>query len=135
MAIQQTFPNRQIYRDFDLNFTMNPLTKDIGVKTDANAIIQSVKNLINTNYYERAFNPSICCNIRSLLFKQSDIITRMDLKQAIVQTLSKNEPRIKIQKIIVTDLSNKNAYNVKLIFNISNSNIVHNIDLTLKRLR
>ena len=69
MATQQTFERKNLFKDFDISFSNNPITGDIGTKSDINAINQSVENLINTNYYERPFNPTFGCNIRGLLFE------------------------------------------------------------------
>lgn len=131
----QTFQRKNVYKDFDLSFGMNPLTKDIGVKTDVNAIIQSVKNLINTNFYERAFEPTIGCNVRGLLFEPADPITMVDLRSAILQTLSNYEPRIEVAEIQLTDQTDSNSYNIHLIFKIKNNSSVQDVNITLKRLR
>lgn len=135
MAIQQTFRERNIYKDFDLSFTMNPLTKDIGVKTDVNAIIQAVKNLLNTNYYERPFEPRIGSKIRSILFEPADPITISDLRSAIAETIGNYEPRVLVKDIEIKDLSDKNAYHINLIMVIQGYSESREVAITLKRLR
>ena len=57
MAQLQTYEKTKIYKDFDLSFSINPITGDLGTKSDVNAIQQSIKTLINTNFFERPFNP------------------------------------------------------------------------------
>lgn len=132
---QQTYERKNIYKDFDLSFTFNPLTGDIGTKTDVNAINQSVQSLINTNFYERPFNPELGSNIRAILFEPADIITTLDLKQSITQTLSNYEPRITLQDVIVQNNEDRNAYSISIIYRINSTNDVAQYDTILKRLR
>ena len=66
MATTTTQIVRQ-YSDLDLNFTIHPVKKDINRNLGERAVINSVKNLILTNHYERPFQPNIGSNIRKLL--------------------------------------------------------------------
>lgn len=135
MALQQTYERKNIYKDFDISFNLNPITGDIGTKTDVNAINQSLKNLVNTNLYERPFQPFLGCNIRGLLFELADPITMSDLKTAINETISNYEPRVSIIELRLDDLSDQNAYNIRLVYNILSSNTVNQFETILKRLR
>lgn len=135
MAVDQTFKRKNVYIDFDFNFTRNPLTDDIGVKKDANAIKQSVKNLVQTGFGERPFHPEIGSNVRNMLFEPVDPITTISLRNAIVETINNYEPRVSIVDVFVGDLSDRNAYEVKLIYNIISTNEVEEQNLTLERLR
>ena len=132
---QQTYERKNVYKDFDLSFTFNPLTGDIGTKTDINAINQSVQALINTNFYERPFKPEMGSNIRAILFEPADVITTLDLKQSIVETLSNYEPRITLQDVLVQDEPDRNSYNISIVYKIISSNTVAQYDTILKRLR
>ena len=131
MALLQTYEKKNQYKDFDLSFSLNPITGDIGSKTDANAINQSLKNLVNTNY----FQPLLGCNIRALLFELADPVTKNDLKTNIQQVISNYEPRIAIQELRVDDLSDQNAYNIRIVYRILKSNTINTFDTILKRLR
>lgn len=135
MATQQTFERKNLYKDFDISFSNNPITGDVGTKSDVNAINQSVKNLINTNYYERPFNPTFGCNIRGLLFELADPITIEDLKNAIVETLQNHEPRIQLINIYIEDMQDQNAYHISIQYEIVSRNIVTEFETVLKRLR
>ena len=57
------------FKDLDLDFGLNSVTKDVNKLTDAESIKRSVRNLINTNNYERPFHPEIGSGIRGLLFE------------------------------------------------------------------
>ena len=49
----------RIYKDLDLDFGRNRCTNDVNRLTDVEAVKRSVRNLINTNHYERPFHPEI----------------------------------------------------------------------------
>ena len=135
MATNQTFQRKEVYKDFDLNFTRNPLTNDIAVKKDANAISQSVRNLVNTYFYERAFHPEIGCNVRNLLFQPADAITIVDLRTAIEDTIRNFEPRVQIEQILIEDNSERNHYHVRLLYSTRLLTQPTEFEFILERLR
>ena len=133
--VQQTFENKNIYKDFDLSFSQNPLTNDISKKTDANAITQSMRNLLNTSYYERPFRPNVGSNIRNILFEPADYITIQDLKAGIIETITNYEPRVSIIDVDVVDMEANNAYAVTVLYKLVNTTTAKELKITLKRLR
>jgi len=112
----QSFSNQERYKDFDINLTRNPLTGDIGVKKDKNAIEQSLRSLIYTNFYERPFNPEIGTDLNRLLFENSDPTLVTDIRDAITEVVENYEPRVRIRQLIVEDLSEQNAYSVQMYY-------------------
>ena len=56
------------FSDLDLLFSPNPITKDVSLKYDVEAVKRSVKHLLFTNRGERLFQPELYCGIRNLLF-------------------------------------------------------------------
>jgi len=135
MAINQTFERTNVYKDFDTSFNFHPLTGDLASKSDVNSINQAIRNLVNTNYYERPFRPQIGCNIRALLFQPADPITVDDLRQAIGETIGNYEPRVTLTSIFIEDLPDRNAYNVLVTYRIRNLNQTATINIVLRRLR
>jgi len=133
--IQQTFENKNKYKDFDLSFTRNPLTDDIGRKTDANAINQSLKVLLNTYYYERPFRPDVGSNLRRILFEPADPITIQDLRASIETLIINYEPRVIIRDIKIQDFSDINAYSLTIEYSLRNMTQSMTFTTTLRRLR
>ena len=133
--VQQTFENKNKYKDFDLSFTRNPLTDDIGKKTDSNAINQSLGVLLNTHYYERPFRPEVGSNLRRILFEPADPITIQDLRASIEALVINYEPRVSVMDIKIQDLSEMNAYNLTIEYRIVNMTHSMSFTTTLRRLR
>lgn len=135
MAQLQTYERTKIYKDFDLSFSVNPITGDLGTKSDANAIQQSIKTLINTNYFERPFQPTLGCNIRSILFEPVSPVVANDLKTVINDVLVNYEPRIVVKDVEIRDNSDANSYVITIIYNIRSSKTINTFETVLKRLR
>ena len=135
MAQLQTYERTKIYKDFDLSFSVNPITGDIGTKSDINAIQQSIKTLINTNFFERPFQPTLGCNIRSILFEPISPVVANDLKTVINDVLVNYEPRIVVRDIEIRDNSDANSYFITILYNIRSSKTVNTFETVLKRLR
>ena len=133
--VTQTFQKKNIYKDFDISLSRHPLTNDVGVKTDVNAINQSIRNLLYTSYYERPFQPLVGSNLRSILFEPADTITKNDLKQAITSIIGNYEPRVTLENLIIVDQSEKNAYKVTIVYKINISQEPIELNVVLKRLR
>ena len=56
MAQLQTYERKNLYKDFDISFSVNPITGDLGTKTDANAINQSLKILLILIFLKARFS-------------------------------------------------------------------------------
>ena len=123
------------FSDLDLNFTKHPITKDVARKTGNNAIIGSLKNLINTNFYERPFNPRLGSNVRNMLFEPLDPLTGVTLQKEIKILIDNFEPRVTLRDVQVVADYDRNSYQVTLTFFTTNSTQPLRTVLFLNRLR
>ena len=73
----------QKHVDLDLFFSKKNSTKDVNTITNVTAIKRSVRNLILTNPFERAFHPEIGSGVRDILFEPMTPITTTILNQKI----------------------------------------------------
>ena len=89
------------FRDIDLDFGRHPVTNDVNMVEDAIAIKRSVKNLIQTNFYERPMHPELGCGIRELLFEIYTPVMSVYLKRKIEEVLINHEPRIVLTGITI----------------------------------
>ena len=123
------------FKDLDLNFTIHPVKKDINKNVGTMAVVNSVKNLILTNYYEKPFHPEIGSNVRKLLFEPIDMITASAIEREITQTIQNFEPRVSIIKIETKPNYDEDGYQVILTFQINNITSPVTITFQLERLR
>lgn len=126
---------KKIFSDIDLTFNRQPGKGDIALRYDEQAIISSVRNLLQTNFYERPFQPNLGCNITSLLFEPISPITATAIQKEIQNTLENFEPRVKISDIDVTAVPDEGSFFVRLEFFIGNNTSATSINLLLHRNR
>ena len=110
--------NSRRFRDIDLDFTRNTVTNDINVVEDVIAIKRAVKNLIQTNFYERPFRPELGCGVRELLFENFTPMTKIFLQRKIEEVLENYEPRVELQNVAVDDDQDGNRLVVDIYFYI-----------------
>jgi hypothetical protein len=123
------------FSDLDLNFTMHPVKKDINRHINEVAVVNSVKNLILTNHYERPFRPDIGSNVRRILFENMDVISATTLQNEIIQTIKNYEPRINVSKLVVSPDYENNGFTVYMEFFVINRTTPITINFFLERIR
>jgi phage baseplate assembly protein W len=123
------------FKDLDLNFQIHPIRKDINLHKNEIAIINSVKNLILTNHYERPFQPELGSNIRRLLFENVDSFMAAQIEREIQETVTNFEPRVRVTKVVATVSPDENRYNVEMEFFVVNNPNPITINFFLERVR
>jgi phage baseplate assembly protein W len=125
----------RIYSDIDFTFTKKPVTGDVALSYDNQAVIRSIRNLLLTNHFERPFNPDLGSNLNAILFEPVSPLTAASLEREIATMIDNYEPRARINEVIVTPLPDNNAYNVYLSFYIENATLPTTVTLLLERNR
>ena len=121
--------------DIDLNFTKNPITGDVSIKTDGQAVLRSIKNIVNTMFGEKKFNPSFGGNVRQLLFEPINPTTTLKIEDAVKRSIENFESRAIIETVRVLSNSNENEYFVGLTFRLANDPRPITSTITIKRVR
>ena len=58
-----------LYKDFPISFSAHPVTGNLSILKNADAVKQSVKNIVLTNFYERPYAPLLGGNVRAQMFE------------------------------------------------------------------
>lgn len=106
------------FKDISLSFVRNPVTNDIIVINDADAIKKSVINLVKTRVGERFYNRLLGSDTYNTLFEQQspDIAYKLQLE---IETLLRNfEPRIRKTSVLVTYPDESNELYVTIAYDI-----------------
>jgi phage baseplate assembly protein W len=127
--------NSRRWSDLDLDFQAHPVTKDIVVKTDVEAVKRSVRNLILTNRYERPFQPQIDGGVTRQLFELATPVTETIISNIIRNTLSNFEPRAEVIAVDVESDIDRNGFNVTIFFRAINTPDPVTVEIFLERLR
>ena len=136
-ATQSNESNRsaKIYKDLDLDFAFNTATKDIQTLTDVESVKRSVRNLINTNHYERPFHPEIGSNLRAMLFELMTPQMNHLISKQIQKLITNYEPRARLVQVATVPDFDRNAYNCKIFFYVINQPEPVTVETFLERLR
>jgi phage baseplate assembly protein W len=123
------------FKDLDLSFNIHPVKKDINKHVGVKAVINSIKNLVLTNHYEKPFQPEIGSNVRKLLFENIDELTSIALQREIAQVIVNYEPRANVSKVYVFADYENNGFNVEVEFSVINQSNPITITFFLERIR
>ena len=106
------------FKDISLSFVRNPVTNDITVLSDADAIKKSVTNLVRTRVGEKFFNSLVGTNVENSIFElQSPALARS--LEIDIETLLKNfEPRILLSSVKVYYPDYSNELNIIISYDI-----------------
>ena len=106
------------FKDINLSFKPHPVTKDLTIIKDANAIKRSVRNLVETIPRERFFASNLGTDIRGSLFDFCDFGTASVIQQQIQTTIENYEPRVDNLQIEVFPKPDTNEFEVNIYFDI-----------------
>ena len=134
-AINNSKRATRIYKDLDLDFGRNVVTNDVNNLTDVEAVKRSVRNLINTNHYERPFHPEIGSNLRAMLFENITPQMTHALSKQIDLLIRNFEPRARLVQINVQPFIERNGYRASISFFVVNTPERVEIETFLERLR
>ena len=127
--------NSRSFRDIDLDFNRNSVTNDINVVENVVAVKRAVRNLVQTNFYERPFQPELGCGVRQLLFENFTPLTKVFLERKIEEVLLNYEPRIDLQNVAVDDDQDRNRLVVDIYFYIVGVSGPQQVQTFLQRVR
>lgn len=123
------------YKDIDLSLAYNPIKKDIGYLTDANAVKRSLRHLILVSIFERKMNPWAGSLLYTQLFENFSPNTEPILRKLIQDVIIAHEPRVELRNVKVNPQTDENFLEVFITFSIVNLPEIYNLNLKLERLR
>ena len=133
-SINKSKKSTRTYVDLDLDFTRHPVTNDVVKITDVDAVKRSVRNLINTQFYERPFHPELGCGVRDMLFENYTPMTGIFMRRKIEEVLRNYEPRANLSSIQVNEQMDRNAIDVVVNFYVLNLPNPVSVTTTLQRI-
>ncbi len=125
----------KIYKDLNLGFEQNTATKDIQKIKDVEAVKRSVRNLINTNHYEKPFHPEIGSNLRAMLFELMTPQMNHVISKQVENLINNYEPRCNLVQVFTQPRLDRNGYSVQISFRVQNHPDEVIVESFLERLR
>lgn len=124
-----------LYNDFHKDLRISPISKDIALLKDEDAVKESIKNLILTDPGERLMQPYIGGGIRSLLFENITPGVLKVIESRCADTIKIYEPRAELIDVTASSFYDDNKVNVNIQFYIKNVDRPIALDLILERIR
>ena len=106
------------FKDISLSFKKHPVTKDVTVLRNEDAIKKSVINLTRTRINERFFNELLGTSIVNNLFENMGSGLEAVLEEEISTLLKNYEPRIELNNVYVIADQDFNQLNIQVDYNI-----------------
>ena len=107
------------FKDINLSFKRHPVTNDLVVIKNEDAIKQSVKNIIFTILGEKPFLPLFGSKLNSALFELDTNFNETKISDEISSVLLNNEPRISNVLVSVSNPSDTHELNVTIQYDIT----------------
>jgi len=120
MAVQRI---SRAFKDISLSFAMHPVTKDLTVLKNENAIKRSIRNIVQTIPSERFFQPYLGSEVKSSLFEFVDFGTASLLEKQIEIAVKNFEPRVENPRIKVEPTPDSNAFQIDIYYRIVGQDI------------
>jgi len=125
----------RIFKDLNLDFQQNTATKDIQKITDVESVKRSVRNLINTNHYEKPFRPQVGSNLRAMLFELISPQMNHAISKEIDLLIKNYEPRCRLVQVNSQPVIDRNGYRCSISFYVVNHPEPVIVESFLERLR
>jgi len=106
------------FKDISLSFSKHPVTNDVTVLKNEDAIKKSVINLTRTRFNERYFNELIGTSIDNSLFELMDSGIGDVMETEITTLLNNFEPRINLTSVTVQPEPDMNYLGIKVEYEI-----------------
>ena len=107
------------FKDISLSFTKHPVTNDVTVLKNEDAIKKSVVNLCRTRINERFFNDLLGTSIEDSLFETNLDDISSFLEREISVLLKNYEPRIRLTSVIVESLVDSYELQIRVEYEIT----------------
>jgi len=124
-----------LYQDFKKNLEISPISSDITVWKDEDAVKESIKNLILTDKGERLMQPELGGDINALLFENITPAVLILIQNQVRTTIELYEPRAELIDVIATSNIDDNTVRVNIQFYITNVQQPIKLDVFLERTR
>ena len=106
------------FKDISLSFVPHPVTNDLKVLKNTDAIRRSIRNIVQTIPTERFFNPLLGSDVYRSLFDFVDFGTASNIQAQIEIAVDNFEPRVNNVRVLVDPQPDLNEFEVTVFFDI-----------------
>ncbi len=107
------------FKDINLSFKRHPVTNDLVVIKNEDAIKKSVKNIIFTILGEKPYVPLFGSSVNNSLFELANPLDHVRISDEIQSTLLNYEPRISNIQVTVSNYPDSHELNATIQYDIT----------------
>ena len=122
------------YSDLDIAFRAHPISGKLTRKTDSDAVKQSIKSLIMTDYFERPFKSDIGCGIHNYLFENFSPLVKQQIENSVKEVIENYEPRADVLEVLVSERPIDQSITASIIFMVKSNPDPIVLDVLLERI-
>ena len=108
----------RVFKDINLSFKRHPVTNDLVVIKNEDAIKKSVRNINFTILGEKPYVPLFGTSVNNSLFELSNPLDHIRISDEISSTLLNYEPRISNIQVNVSTYPDSNELNATIQYDI-----------------
>jgi len=117
------------FKDISLSFKVHPVTKDILVLKNSDAIKRSLMNLVKTNIGDRFYEKNIGTKANSLLFENFDDLNKFSFKRELANVIRNYEPRVLVESTSLDANVGSNSLQIGIRYKIIGQNDIEDIQI------
>ncbi len=106
------------FKDISLSFNKHPVTNDIIILKNEDAIKKSVINLVRTRLGERFFNPLIGTSVESSLFELQGLELSALIEEEIKILILNFEKRVQLKRVDIETPEDSYDLNIRIEYDI-----------------
>lgn len=124
-----------LYTDFMDDFNIHPVTGDLVLLTNEDAVTASIVHIVLTMFFERPFQPYVGTTIANALFENYTAVTQANAVSSIRNAIVNNEPRANLINVYFNGQPDENGITVSIIYSLINSSTPITVSVPLYRTR
>ena len=113
----------QGFKDISMSFKVNPLSDDLIVLKNENAIARSIRNIVFTLPGEKFFDENFGSRISKSLFDNIDDLTAATIRDEIERSIRNNEPRVNLRSVQTIPNFENNEFDVTITYDIIGADV------------
>tara|TARA_R100000742_G_C4277046_1_gene98589 strand:+ start:379 stop:783 length:405 start_codon:yes stop_codon:yes gene_type:complete len=106
------------FKDISLSFKRHPITNDLVLLKNTDAIKRAVQNLVRTRVGEVFFNDTIGTRITGSLFELATDDLVEPIQTEIETVITNYEPRVDLKDVRVESIADLNTLNIEIHYNV-----------------
>jgi phage baseplate assembly protein W len=106
------------FKDISLSFQTNPISYDIAILKNENAIAKSIRNIVLTANGEKFFNQNYGGEIQNSLFESFDNVSSSIIEEKVRTAIENYESRVRIVSLDIIPNEEYYQYDVSIVYEI-----------------